>query len=114
MGRAYSRDWPLTTRGVQYLWSVHEFLTWVGRCPRTYADAMEAWRSSCPRYTVWEDAHAAGLIHVADGGPALDSAPVTLTPRGQAVLGRQARAGATSVAINFSDRSDFSGVGSTG
>lgn len=58
---------------------VREFLIWVARCPRTYADAMEAWRSSCPRYTVWEDALAAELIHVAPAG-------VTLTPRGQAAL----------------------------
>jgi hypothetical protein len=58
---------------------VREFLTWVARCPRTYDDAMEAWRSSCPRYTVWEDALAAELIHVAP-------ASVSLTPRGQAAL----------------------------
>ena len=58
---------------------VREFLIWVARCPRTYADAMDAWRSSCPRYTVWEDALAAKLIHVAPAG-------VTLTPRGQAAL----------------------------
>ena len=30
-----------------------EFLDWVAFRPRTYADAMEAWRSSCPRLTVW-------------------------------------------------------------
>ena len=58
---------------------VREFLIWVARCPRTYNDAMEAWRSSCPRYTVWEDALAAELINVAPAG-------VTLTPRGQAAL----------------------------
>jgi hypothetical protein len=65
---------------------VREFLTWVARCPRTYADAMEAWRSSCPRYTVWEDALADGLIHVAPVGGGVAEPQVTLTVRGQAVL----------------------------
>lgn len=58
---------------------VREFLTWVARSPRTYADAMEAWRSSCPRYTVWEDALAADLVRVAES-------QVMLTPRGETML----------------------------
>jgi hypothetical protein len=33
-----------------------EFLTWVSSRPRTYAETMGAWRSTCPRHTVWEDA----------------------------------------------------------
>ena len=33
-----------------------EFLDWVSSRRRTYAEAMEAWRSTCPRHTVWEDA----------------------------------------------------------
>ena len=64
-----------------------ELLAWVARCPRTYADAMEAWRSTCPRHTVWEDALDAELIRVErDGACAMGGARVTLTPRGQAVL----------------------------
>ena len=26
-----------------------QFLAWVAERPRSYADAMEAWRSTCPR-----------------------------------------------------------------
>lgn len=64
-----------------------EFLAWVARGPRTYADAMEAWRSSCPRYTVWEDALDADLIRIERGdGMGNGEARVTLTPRGRAVL----------------------------
>ena len=63
-----------------------EFLDWVAARPRTYAQAMEAWRSTCPRQTVWEDALADGLIQVASGSTAQESA-VTLTPRGRSVLG---------------------------
>ncbi len=32
-----------------------DFVEWVANRPRTYAEAMEAWRTSCPRLTIWED-----------------------------------------------------------
>jgi hypothetical protein len=64
---------------------MREFLTWVASRSRTYADAMEAWRSSCPRHTVWEDALVDGLVQVEPGSP-LRQAEVTLTPRGRAIL----------------------------
>jgi hypothetical protein len=63
-----------------------EFLTWVAARRRTYAEAMDAWRSTCPRHTVWEDALIDGLIRVEGGGP-LGQPEVTLTPRGRAFLG---------------------------
>jgi hypothetical protein len=64
---------------------MREFLSWVSSRRRTYAEAMEAWRSTCPRYTVWEDALVGGLIQVESGGP-LHEPVVTLTPRGREVL----------------------------
>jgi hypothetical protein len=33
-----------------------DMLEWLAEAPRTYAQTMEAWRTSCPRLTVWEDA----------------------------------------------------------
>jgi hypothetical protein len=57
-----------------------EFLAWVASRPRTYAEAMEAWRTSCPRHSVWEDALADDLIRVEAG------AEVVLTARGRAIL----------------------------
>jgi hypothetical protein len=33
-----------------------DLLEWVGRRERTYQETMEAWRTSCPRLPVWEDA----------------------------------------------------------
>jgi len=36
--------------------------TWVLSRPRTYAEAMEAWRSHCPRHTVLDDALGDGHI----------------------------------------------------
>jgi hypothetical protein len=32
-----------------------DLLEWIAREPRSYADVIEAWRTSCPRLTVWED-----------------------------------------------------------
>jgi hypothetical protein len=64
-----------------------DFLAWLARTPRTYAETMDAWRSSCPRLTIWEDAVAGGLVRVEDGnGTPLSRAAVALTPRGRAVL----------------------------
>jgi hypothetical protein len=67
-----------------------QFLDWVSSRPRTYAEAMDAWRSSCPRHTVWEDALIDGLIQVESGGAGHQS-EVTLTAKGRAILdGNQA------------------------
>ncbi len=33
-----------------------DMLEWLAQAPRTYDQTMEAWRTSCPRLTVWEDA----------------------------------------------------------
>lgn len=30
--------------------------------PRPYAEVIEAWRTSCPRLTVWEEAVEQGLV----------------------------------------------------
>jgi hypothetical protein len=39
-----------------------QLLEWISNHPRTYAEALEAWRTSCPRLSIWEDACIAGLI----------------------------------------------------
>ena len=63
-----------------------ELLTWVSSRPRTYEEAMEAWRTTCPRHSVWEDACIAGFIEIVDRGDTMHRSTVTLTPRGKAVL----------------------------
>lgn len=65
-----------------------QFLEWVAGRPRTYADVMEAWRTSCPRHSVWEDATIDGLVQFDDG-----TGTVTLTPLGRAILEGESRAG---------------------
>ena len=64
-----------------------QFLAWAAGAPRTYAEAMAAWRTSCPRLPVWEDALDNGLVHVEPvPGAAMADSLVVLTPRGWAVL----------------------------
>ncbi len=62
-----------------------EFLAWVASRRRTYAEAMEAWRSNCPRHTVWEDSLADGLIEF-EGGDRLREYAVVLTQKGEDLL----------------------------
>jgi hypothetical protein len=71
-----------------------EFLTWISSCHRTYDEAAEAWRSTCPRHTVWEDAFIDGFIQVkVTAGDAPDRCEVTLTTRGRAMLDKTDRDG---------------------
>jgi hypothetical protein len=39
-----------------------DLLDWIGPEPRPYREVMEAWRTSCPRLPVWEDANERGFI----------------------------------------------------
>ena len=41
---------------------VLDLISWVGDEPRAYAEVMDAWRTSCPRLTVWEDASEKGYL----------------------------------------------------
>ena len=39
-----------------------DLLEWLDRKNRTYSETMDAWRTSCPRLPVWEDASGRGLV----------------------------------------------------
>jgi len=57
-----------------------DLLEWIGSRPRTHAEALEVWRTSCPRLPVWEEANARGFIdHLHEPGAA---AVVMLSPAG--------------------------------
>jgi hypothetical protein len=61
-----------------------QFLSWIAERTRTYADVMDAWKTSCPRLSVWEDASLTGLVrleHSPDG-----TKTVALTALGRALL----------------------------
>jgi hypothetical protein len=65
--------------------ALQELLLWVAREPRTYADALEVWRTNCPQHSVWEDALDEQLIQIVRNG---SHASVVVTARGRAALDR--------------------------
>ena len=68
---------------------VLDLLEWLESSPRPYAEVLEAWRTSCPRLTVWEDAIDAGLIaRVHRAGQPIR---IELTQRGEALLAAHPR-----------------------
>jgi len=62
-----------------------QFLDFIAGGTRTYGETMEAWRSTCPRLLIWEDAVRAGFVRVENGG-AMKSTRIVLTDRGKAQL----------------------------
>lgn len=56
-----------------------QLLAWIAERPRSYAEAIEAWKTSCPRLAVWEDALADTLVRIERGH-------VVLTARGSELL----------------------------
>ena len=40
-----------------------DLLEWIGPDSRPYAEVIEAWRTSCPRLPVWEEANSRGFIN---------------------------------------------------
>ena len=63
-----------------------QFLSWVASRPRSYGEVKEAWRSTCPRLSIWEDALGDELVRLEPGAGGLSGCRVVLTPRGQALL----------------------------
>jgi hypothetical protein len=60
-----------------------DLVEWVGSKDRSYRETLEAWRTSCPRLPVWEEANDRGLLEtVADGGISV----VRPTPAGLRLL----------------------------
>jgi D-3-phosphoglycerate dehydrogenase len=41
---------------------VLDLLEWISVAPRPYTDVLDAWRTSCPRLAVWEEATRRGLV----------------------------------------------------
>ena len=41
---------------------VDDLLEWIGLEPCPYTEVIEAWRTSCPRLPVWEEANSRGLL----------------------------------------------------
>ena len=78
-----------------------QFLAWVESRPRTYAEARQAWRSTCPTTCAWEDAISDGLIEFETGrGRLTDHSRVVLSARGRSALGQGRKPTARSLAAD--------------
>ena len=74
-----------------------DLLQWLDGTPRPYVEVMDAWRTSCPRLPVWEEANDRGFVtrdRVAGSGEL-----VALTPAGRTHL-RQHRPAVTRPALS--------------
>jgi hypothetical protein len=69
-----------------------DLLEWLTPGPRPYKEVIDAWRTSCPRFPVWETAHDRGLLKrsYAPGRGAF----VVLTDRGRDFLQQHRRVAA--------------------
>lgn len=65
---------------------VLDLLEWLGPGTRPYAEVIDAWRTSCPRLPVWEEANARGFVERVhrEGAGAL----VQVSPAGREHLAR--------------------------
>jgi hypothetical protein len=41
---------------------IWDLLEWLGPNPRPYVEVMDAWRTSCPKLPVWEEANDRGFV----------------------------------------------------
>lgn len=67
---------------------LHDLIAWIAVEDRDYGDVMAAWRTSCPRMPIWEEANARGLVQRtrrSDG-----TAVVHVTEAGREFLQRRA------------------------
>lgn len=60
-----------------------DLLEWLAERDRSYEEVMDAWRTSCPRLPVWEDATDRGLV---DRQQVNGRSIVRVTPSGLALL----------------------------
>ena len=63
---------------------VLDLVEWIARQPRPYVEVMEAWRTSCPRFPIWED--VVDLRFVARINQRGSGDMIHVTPAGRAFL----------------------------
>jgi hypothetical protein len=66
---------------------VLDLLEWIERTPRPYTEVLDAWRTSCPRLPVWEDANRRGFV-IRRRQTGDDDVVILLSPAGEAHLRR--------------------------
>jgi len=71
---------------------VLDLLEWIGDQPRPYPEVLDAWRTSCPRLPVWEEANDRGLLQRSQS--AESGAMVGLSAKGREALASRRTAAA--------------------
>jgi hypothetical protein len=61
-----------------------DLLEWIDAAPKPYFEVMDAWRTSCPRLPVWEEANERGFVIQRQN--AEQQPVVELTPLGRSFL----------------------------
>ncbi|HWL30657.1 MAG TPA: hypothetical protein VNQ50_00855 [Xanthobacteraceae bacterium] len=80
-----------------------QLLEWVAERPRSYEEVMNAWRTSCPRLPVWEEAVSQGFVR-RQSHQSLRNATVIVTDAGRRFL----RAAQPPAHLTASDDPSFS------
>ena len=65
---------------------IYDLLEWVAKGEKSYEEVIDAWRTSCPKLPVWEDANDRGLITQEQVN---GRSVVRITPAGRALLGQR-------------------------
>jgi hypothetical protein len=65
-----------------------DLLSWLTARERSYDEVMEAWRTSCPKLPVWEDANERGFVAIEQAGA---RRLVKITPAGAEFLAQRLR-----------------------
>ena len=63
-----------------------DLLAWLAARERSYEEVMDAWRTSCPKLPVWEDASDRGLV---TREARASRCIVSVSPSGRALLDRR-------------------------
>jgi hypothetical protein len=75
-----------------------DLLEWIAKEERSYTDVMEAWRTSCPRLPVWEEANDRGYVmRERKNGDAI----IGVTLSGRAFLDHQRRVGGKGTRVSL-------------
>ena len=62
-----------------------DLLEWLGPHGRPYAEVLAAWRTSCPRLPVWEEANTRGYVD--ESREAGGDSVITISAEGRRFLG---------------------------
>jgi len=66
-----------------------DLVAWIAEEPRPYADVLDAWRTSCPRLPVWEEAVDRAFVRRV---ATREGAVIEVTAAGSAFLAHHGRA----------------------